>query len=217
MERILEGFNVSNHNFIDLTGKQFERLFVIDRAGNNIDGRARWNCKCKCGTIITVLGKELRSGHTKSCGCYKRDKALITSTTHNMSHTRIFNIWSLMLSRCVGVKNKNYGGRGISVCDKWLHFDSFYKWSMNNGYSKNLSIDRIDNNGNYDPYNCRWTDRKTQANNTRRNHIISYGGETKTLAQWSDSLNIKYSILEARLNRYKWTIKRAFTFPVKII
>jgi hypothetical protein len=206
---------MSNHNFIDLSGQKFERLTVISRAENNEDGRAYWNCICDCGVHVTIIGKELRNGHTRSCGCYKSDKTIERNFKHNMSHTRLFNIWSLMLSRCSGTKNKNYGGRGISVCDKWKEFNQFYDWSIKNGYDKLLSIDRIDVNGNYEPLNCRWTDRKTQGNNTRRNHIITYNNKSQTLAQWADQMNMKYSVLEARINRYKWTIKRALITPVK--
>lgn len=130
--------------------------------------------------------------------------------THGKSHTKLCRIYIAMKQRCYN-KNvsqyKNYGGRGIVVCNEWLNdFMSFYNWSMNNDYKEGLSIDRIDNNKGYSPDNCRWVDRKVQANNTRRNILLTYNGKTQTIAQWSNELKCSYDKLYSRYKR-KWSEK----------
>lgn len=118
-----------------------------------------------------------------------------------------------MLNRCYREKDKrfnNYGGRGIKVCEEWKNnFNHFAEWAYKNGYNENLTLDRIDVNGDYEPSNCRWVTLKQQENNRSNNHLITYKNETKTLAQWAEEKNIKYSTLERRINRYHWTIERA--------
>ena len=155
----------------DISGMVFERLTVLNL--NHIDPRegAVWNCVCSCGNNIVAKGRELRSGHVKSCGCLKNEKASQRMTKHGMSHTKLAYVWSCMKQRTSNPSNKkypDYGGRGISVCDEWKQsFQSFYDWSMAHGYKEGLSIDRIDNDGNYTPENCRWTTAKTQSSNKR--------------------------------------------------
>lgn len=133
-----------------------------------------------------------------------------------MYKTKIYKAHSAMKDRCKNPSNKKYaiyGGRGIKVCDEWLGengFINFYNWSMKNGYADGLSIDRIDPNGNYEPSNCRWTDYKTQSNNTSRNRYITYNGKTQTMAQWADELGISYQTLNSRINTSKMSIEDAF-------
>lgn len=200
-------------NLIDLTGKKFEKLTVIKRADDHIQKngrrRLRWECKCECGNIVIVSGDDIKKGHTKSCGCLLK--------THGLTKTRLFSIMNHIKSRCY---NKNhhaynhYGGRGIKVCDEWLNdFKSFYEWSMANGYSDNLSIDRIDVNGNYEPGNCRWTNNKTQQNNTRFNKKLTYQGQTKNISQWAELLNIPYSTLYSRLTS-GWEMEKIINTPI---
>ena len=136
---------------------------------------------------------------------------------HGLRDTRLFSIWSNMKTRCYN-KNvrsyKNYGGKGITICDEWLeNFEKFYKWSMSNGYSDELSIDRINPNGNYEPTNCRWVNSKIQANNTSRNHMITHEGITLTVMEWSERLNVKYRTIMSRLNS-GWSEEDALNKPV---
>ena len=123
-----------------------------------------------------------------------------------------------MIWRCYRKEHnsyKYYGDRGIKVCDEWQTFDPFYKWALSSGYDKNLTIDRIDVNGHYEPSNCRWATAKEQANNTRANHLVTYNGETKTIAQWAESLEITQQALSDRLNSKNWTIEEALTIKKK--
>jgi len=202
----------------DLTGLIFGRLTVIGR--DNIKrGNQYWLCKCSCdkNQITSVCRGSLVCGGTTSCGCYALEMLNKANITHGLSRSRIYDIWLGLKSRCYYKKLKqycDYGGRGIEVCDEWTRgngFEEFNEWSMNNGYSELLTIDRRDNNGNYSPGNCRWINMKEQCNNTRRNLNIKYKGETKTLAQWCEFLNMPYHTVYHRLYDEKWDIEKAFT------
>ncbi len=138
---------------------------------------------------------------------------------HGMTGTRIHNIWRGMRSRCYNPNVKcfkNYGGKGIRLCDEWNEsFMSFYQWSIKNGYSDDLTIDRINVNENYSPSNCRWLDIKAQENNRSNNRLITFNGETHTEAQWSDITGIERRTLNSRLVRYKWSVEKSLTTPVR--
>lgn len=170
-------------NFIDLTGQKFSRLLVIRRDVSK-KGRSSWLCKCDCGKETIVLGQDLKSGHTHSCGCMYKKSCY--------RDTRLYQIWKGMKKRCSNKKHHhyiNYGGRGIDVCAEWKNdFNIFYDWAIVNGYTKNLTIDRIDVNGNYCPENCRWTTMKEQQRNRRNNHII----KGKTIAEWAEIKGVAY-------------------------
>lgn len=133
---------------------------------------------------------------------------------HGKSKTRLYNIWLNMKARCYNLNNhkyNDYGGRGITICEAWLNdFQAFYDWAMANGYSDDLSIDRIDVNGNYEPSNCRWTDNETQSNNRRSNRFIEYNGKSQTIEQWAKELNVDYKKFHSRLKR-GWSIEKAIS------
>lgn len=191
---------------IDLTGRKYGKLLVICRKASNSKGNSMWECKCDCGKITVVSSNRLRSGNTKSCGCTHGE-------SHGMANTRIYRIWQAIKNRCL---NKNvkayiyYGGRGITICEEWIKsFNAFYEWAISNGYADNLTIDRINVNGNYEPLNCRWVEMKTQNNNTRHNKFITKNGETHTITEWAEIIGIKPATLYARIYVYKWDIEKA--------
>ena len=190
----------------NLVGMKFGKLTVIGFCYMGSKGHSYWLCQCECGNYKVVRGSHLKSGNVKTCGCIAPRK------THGMSKTRIYNIWSKMLQRCYLKSNhaySRYGGRGIIVCKEWHKFEPFYDWSIKHGYSGSLSIDRINNDGNYEPSNCRWATPKQQANNTRKNRLITFDGRTKTMIQWAREKGIKQSTLSMRINKYGWSVEKA--------
>lgn len=205
--------------FEDLTGQKFGRLTVISIAERKKGYGVYWLCKCECGNETITSTGHLKSGHTKSCGCLQKERAKEYNQKHCQTYTRMYYIWISMKGRCYNNNNnayKNYGKRGIKICDEWLNnFEKFYEWSINNGYTDELTIDRIDVNGNYTPENCRWVDRITQANNTTRNKFLTYNNETKTLAQWCNILNLNYHTIKRRLNKYHWSVEKALSTPIR--
>lgn len=204
---------------IDLKGQKFNRLTVIGFSHKTEKNRVYWKCKCDCGKEIVVRADNLRNGHAKSCGCYKLDQILENPPhyKHGQVRTRLYRIWCEMYTRCYNSHNPNYsryGGRGISICDEWQDFANFYSWAMANGYQESLSIDRINNDGNYEPSNCRWATKKEQANNTSRNRIYYIDGEHLNIRQISEKYSIDYQRLWDRL-RKGWDIDRAAKTPIK--
>ena len=201
---------------IDLTGQRFGRLVVLGFDKKSNDRQYMWLCRCDCGDVVSVRGYSLRSGNTQSCGCLQKETNIKLRQTHGMTKTRVYNIWKSMRQRCSIPSTsgyKYYGGRGIKVCNEWQDFEPFYKWAISNGYADNLTIDRIDVNGNYEPSNCRWITLKEQQMNTRRNHYITFNGETKTLNEWAEQLGINHTTLLDRLRYPNWSIEEALTIP----
>ena len=203
--------------FEDLTGQKFGRWTVIKQAERNERRHIYWLCKCECGNEARVTTGSLKSGNSKSCGCLRTEKTIKRSTIHGLRNTRLNYIWRGMKNRCYNPNSKKYpiyGGRGIIVCDEWKNnFKSFYNWAKNNGYKENLTIDRINVNGNYEPSNCRWATAKEQANNRTNSHVLTFNNETHTLSEWSRITGICRLTLFTRLKR-GWSIKRALTIPV---
>lgn len=182
----------------DLTNKKFGHLTVVkmneERGPSN---KVMCTCKCDCGNTIVVMSNSLTTGKTVSCGCRIQKK------THGMKNTRIYRIWAGMKNRCTNVNNQSYsdyGGRGITLCEEWNKFENFYKWSKESGYSDNLTIDRINVNGNYEPNNCRWATYEQQNNNKRNNIYIKYNNEVVTLTELSRMTNICPESLRKRYN-----------------
>lgn len=190
---------LSKTNKIDISGERYGKLAVIKMLPNTI-GDAKFECKCDCGNKIIVRAPELKNNKTKSCGCLLRKSS-------GLSGDRIYREWINIRQRCKNKKHtsyKDYGGRGIEVCDEWDDsFINFYEWAINNGYTDDLSIDRIDVNGNYEPSNCRWVTIKQQNNNKRNTVFITYNGQTKSVSEWSEVTGISTSVLYRR-KKYGW-------------
>lgn len=192
---------------LDLTGKRFNRLVAIRRSDEKSNGHhVFWQCECDCGNTIIVRKDSLLSGHAQSCGCLLSERYRAGyRRSAGMSNTRIYKIYLSMKYRCYNPCSKAYplyGGRGIRVCDEWLGesgFHCFYQWAMNHGYSDDLTIDRIDNNGNYQPSNCRWATAKEQGRNRRTSVIIEYKGKKQCLLDWCNELGISRSATTKRL------------------
>lgn len=202
---------------IDLTGQKFNRLTAI-KYMHKKNKKHYWLCKCECGNEIIVRSDMLKNGHTQSCGCwYNETRKMSKNKVHGMSKTKLFYVWQGMQRRCYNpnVKEfKNYGTRGITVCQEWLDdFMAFYNWAMANGYKKGLSIDRIDVNGNYEPSNCRWTDMKTQQRNRSNNHLLTFKDKTHCISEWSEITGISQTAIKNRLYR-GWSVEKALTTGV---
>lgn len=204
---------------VDLTGNRFGRLVVTGRAENHVQPngtfKTQWRCLCDCGNVVIAQGMNLKNGHIKSCGCYSRDNP--SHRKHGMHGSRLYEVWKHIKQRCYdkGDKGyKNYGGRGIRICNEWANdFASFHDWAIANGYRDDLTIDRIDNDGDYCPENCRWVTTKVQDNNKRNNRNITYNGKTQTLAQWCEELKMEYGLVWNRLYVLGWDVNRAFETP----
>lgn len=194
---------------IDMIGKRFGRLTVIAEGEKSNSRQCTWICQCDCGNITApILGDNLRKGASKSCGCLKLDLLVKRSTRHGKSYERIYHIYAGMKNRCYNTNAPNYvryGGRGIAICEEWLNdFQTFYEWSIENGYTDQFSIDRIDNDKGYSPDNCRWATNETQSNNKGNQAKLTINGITKTIAQWAKESGVKYTTIHARHIR-GWT------------
>lgn len=204
---------------MDLTGMTIGYWYVNGPAPPRIDGRGcpsikMWRCKCRCGTESEVRDAELRRYGSTSCGCFNRE----ISTTHHETGTRLYEIWHGLRQRCNNPNSKdahNYSDRGIMVCDSWNNsYEAFRDWALANGYTDDLSIDRIDVNGDYCPSNCRWATQSQQARNTRFNHLLEFNGKSQTIADWAEEIGIDYYTLAKRIGM-NWSVERALTQPVK--
>ena len=201
---------------IDIKEKKFGRLKVIYLVGRTKDGRILWHCRCSCGKSKDILSWSLRSGNSRSCGCFVE--------SHGMTGTRFYNIWRGILNRCERRRwhlYKHYGARGIRLCKKWHIFSNFkkdmyssYLYHVKNFGESQTSIYRLDSKKNYYPSNTRWATRHEQNNNTSRNVFIEYNGERKTISQWARVLNINVGTLYRRIKKSKWSINKALTTKI---
>lgn len=204
-------------------GKTYGRLFVAEELDYRIRQGISYRCECECGNNnYLVQGGDLRSGKVHSCGCLKSEIRIKENTTHGMKGSRLYGIYYAMISR---VNNPNashyerYGGRGITITQEWIGdngFVNFMNWSNDNGYSDELTIDRINNDGNYEPSNCRWVTNEVQANNKSTNRLYTLNGETLNISQWSKKYNVNYDNLINRLNRGSSIEKALFELGVDL-
>lgn len=209
----------SNSRVMDLTGQRFGRLTVIGLHPTETR-KTFWYCQCDCGNYKVVRADSLRSGAVKSCGCLKKEqdeenlvkgygRRTNLERGYKVAGTRLYYIWQGMRGRCYDKNNKRYeryGGRGITVCDEWnKDYAVFHKWAMENGYAENLTIDRINNDGNYEPSNCRWSTSKEQSCNRTTNVLVKIGNATKALSEWCEIFELDYKMVSARYHRDNFT------------
>ena len=200
---------------IDLTGQRFGHLTVIKRAGSQ-GKNTTWLCRCECGKECIVQSSNLKNQKNISCGCNRRQLASKKFKTHGMAKTRLYKEWRRMKERC-HLKTKDgyerYGGRGITVCSEWLNsFEAFRDWALANGYRDNLTLDRINVDGNYEPSNCRWATNSEQQSNKSSNRFITFDNRTQTLSQWARETGIRKDTLRCRLEN-GWSVERALKEP----
>ena len=197
-------------NLIDLAGQEFGRLKILRRAGKDKRGEILWLCQCNCGNLTTVRGSILRNGRTVSCGCLIKEM-LANGTvrrTHGMGKTSTYRIYYHMLDRCNNTNNPffdRYGGRGINICPDWTGKNGFVNFLRNMGERpQGKSIDRIDNDGNYEPGNCRWATPKEQARNRKGNRLIEYNGKIQCLKALAEELGITRSAMRYSLQKHSF-------------
>lgn len=208
-----------NQKLPSLIGVKYNKLTAIEELQINNNKQREYLFKCECGRTITREIKEVKRGKIKSCGCMLSDVAG-AKATHGLSKDRLYGIHRGMIRRCYTKHDtayKYYGSRGISICDEWLGDNgvlNFYEWALSNGYDDNLSIDRIDNNGNYEPSNCRWVDIITQANNKSTNIFHTFNNETKTLTEWAKELDLCVDSLWKRIYKYDYSFEKAISYKL---
>lgn len=193
-------------------GEKYNKLEIIGYIEPQDRKNVTYNylCKCDCGNVIPANISKLKNGHTKSCGCNKEQvKEMIGNLNRKYKYPnkRLYSIFKLMHRRCTDpndIRYSSYGGRGIKICKEWEDYDAFSEWALNNGYNSELTIDRIDVNGDYEPKNCRWITNQKQQNNRRNCHYIEYNGETHTVTEWARILNIP-------IGKFRWHIQHGKT------
>lgn len=202
-----------------LVGKKFGRLTVLEEFKKPEEKYTYFvRCKCDCGNEFVTRKNAVKRCLTLSCGCLHKERTVQAIKTHGGCKTRLYQCWSHMLRRCKenakGKDRKNYYERGIRVCDEWHSFENFRDWALANGYRDDLTIDRIDNNGNYCPENCRWADAYTQANNKRNIRYITYKGETDSVANMARKYGLTKIALYKRIFLRGWDVERAIETPL---
>lgn len=203
----------------NILGKRFGSLTVTKKLEMNNHREMEWLCLCDCGNEHISTTNRLKKGQTTCCHSCAMKKISISNRKHGMEPRKLFHAYTNMKTRCY---NSNYflyhryGGRGIQVCDEWLHsFSNFRSWALDNGYSEELTLDRIDNDGDYTPTNCRWVTVREQSNNRHTNRILTLNGEKDTMANWARRTNLPYWVIQERLDRYGWSEEEALTHPYR--
>lgn len=197
-------------------GARFGKLVVIGFGYDDKRQNNTWKCRCDCGKEVEVLPGNEKAGRVHSCGCAQIESA----TKHGQRNTRLYQIWVGMRRRCTDanhVNYANYGAIGIHVCDEWESFDSFFKWAIENGYQDDLSIDRIDVHGNYEPSNCRWATAKVQSNNRRNTRYVNVFGETLCVGDAIEKYGngIRRDTFLRRIDHYGFSAEEALTKEVR--
>lgn len=211
--------------FINLIGQRFRRLIVIQRVDNDKWGQPMWFCKCDCKNRIIVRSNSLKSGNTQSCGCLQKERSSANCEKLKFLHgyartgkqNRTYKSWTGMIQRCTNPNNigyNDYGGRGITVCERWKKFENFLE-DMGESLGPGYSIERIKNNLGYYKENCKWATRKQQARNRRSNIYITHNRKTQLLIEWSEETGIPYSVLWDRIYKHKWTIEKSLETSYK--
>ena len=201
---------------IDLEGRRFGRLVAVSSEKRGVN--MYWTCRCDCGGTAVVRASSLTAGGTSSCGCFRREvkRAAIKHGHARTKKSPTYTAWASMRHRCTNKNNahyEDYGGRGVTVCTRWERFENFLEDMGECPFE--MEIDRFPNNdGNYEPGNCRWATRKQQQNNMRSNRLLTYQGRTQTMTQWAEELQMESYDIRNRLN-YGWSIDRIFTTPVR--
>lgn len=197
----------------NLVGQKFGRLLVVREGERTSSGRVRWHCICDCGKELDVYGPSLKTGNTKSCGCYHSDVARTRLTTHGCgsckNRNRIYSIWRAIIARCEDkdhVEYHRYGGRGIAMCKTWrADFVEFKTWAEASGYADNLQIDRIDLDQGYCPENCRWVTPKQNSNHRSNNRKVFFKGENRTCSEIAEMTGLPYWTIYQRVTKLKWS------------
>lgn len=205
---------------MDMTGKRFGRLLVVGLERRRVGKRIRiyWTCHCDCGETVSVESSNLRSLRTNSCGCLQRELSTIQATKHGQSRSALYHIWYGMIMRCTNPNDrafKNYGGRGITVYPAWLSSFEAFARDMGPRPSPEYSIDRIDNDGNYEPENCRWATRRQQGRNRRGLIRVNYQGKTVCLKEAAEAAGIEYKLAHDRIFSLGWSVDDALSIPAK--
>lgn len=191
----------------------FGRLKVLKEV-NRRHGRRHFLCVCDCENEKVVMMSNLLGGQVRSCGCLKKEN--YQNITHGQKGTRLYRIWNGMKTRCLNENDASYmqyGGRGIEIYDSWIDFAGFFNWAISSGYANDLTLERINVDGNYHPDNCEWIPLGEQAKNRTNTQYLTFQGETKTMKEWSEETGIEYPTLHARIKKYKWSVERALTTP----
>lgn len=189
---------------IDMTGKRFGELQVLRESGRAGDGKIKWIARCGCGSEFAATGVRIRSGEVKTCPACSRERVRLAHVTHGERRTPEYRTWTHIKSRCLNSnvpEFKHYGGRGVSICDRWRESYEAFLEDMGRRPPGKHSIDRIDVNGDYEPGNCRWATHIEQGNNKRCNRLIEINGETKTMAQWADFAGISRETMLKRVKK----------------
>jgi len=207
-------------NFLDRTNTAINDLKILGYAGKSAtkEPKTQWFVECHCGKVFIAIGSNLGNGTTKSCGCISINRIGALNRSHQLTHTRTYRIWAGMKTRCTNANNPNYkryGERGITICERWLHSFEHFLADMGHCPSNKHTIERRDNNGNYEPTNCYWEpDWNVQVSNTRRNVFVTFQNKTQTVSQWAREIGMNSHLLRDRLKR-GWTMEDAIALPLQ--